>query len=163
MVNTTCIRPVNQNDADFIHTLMNNSSVMLALNEIPTSKKDWTEAISEWSHDEDEEDYIILDGMTPIGWIGINGLQSNYKSAYIKIVAILPEYQNRGYGTKAIQELMFDLKLKGFEKILLYTDKENLKAQACYQRCGFQVVELLTETMSNGKDVARYLMETHLK
>ena len=159
----TCIRPVNQNDAEFINTLINDPSVMLALNEIPTSRQDWIDAISEWSRDNDEEDYIILDRSTPIGWIGINGLRNSDQSAYIKMAAILPGYQNRGFGAKAVRELMSGLKQKGYKRILLYTDRDNLKAQACYQGCGFHVVDSLTETMSNGKEVARYLMEASLE
>ena len=45
------------------------------------------------------------------------------------------------------------------EEVALYTDLENHKARACYQKCGFEVVETFTEEMANGKTVARCMME----
>ena len=53
--------------------------------EIPTQLSNWIDAISAWNCDSDEEDYIIFDGETPIGWLGINGLLSEDKIAYIKM------------------------------------------------------------------------------
>jgi len=51
------------------------------------------------------------------------------------------------------------LKQRKYLKIALYTDKDNYKAIACYRRCGFKVVETLTQKMSNGKLVERCKME----
>ena len=73
----------------------------------------------------------------------------------------LPDYQGQGFGSFAIQEVMCHLKQRGIKQIILYTDKDNYRAQACYKKCGFRIVESLVETMSNGKDVPRFKMETH--
>ena len=155
-----CVRPVRPEDAAFLNMLMNDPSVLQALNEVPTALQDWSDAIGEWAADEDEEDDIVCDGSTPVGWLGINGLLGKDRTAYLKMAAFLPAYQDRGFGTCAIRELLDSLKRRGIEKVILYTDRDNLRAQACYRKCGFRVVESLTETMSNGKDVPRVRMET---
>ena len=156
------IRPVNETDAVFLNTLMNDPSVLQALNEAPSGLSDWTGAIREWLDDKDEEDLIVVYGSTSIGWLGVNGLLNEDKKAYLKMAALLPDYQGLGLGARAIRELMCSLKHRGIAKLALYTDRDNLKAQACYQRCGFEVKESLTETVSNGKTIPRFLMEACL-
>ena len=156
-------RPVREGDAAFLYRLMNDPAVLEALNEIPTEPQDWAEAIREWLRDEDEEDYSVCDGETPTGWLGVNGLQGEDRIAYLKMAAFLPEYQGRGFGTRSIREVLETLKSRGIEKVILYTDSANAKAQACYAKCGFRTAETLTETMSNGKEVPRLRMETSLK
>ena len=156
------IRSVCKNDARFLHLLMNCPPVLQRLNEVPTVQQDWKDAIGEWSQDDDEEDYIVLDGSTPIGWLGLNGLLGEDKAAYLKMAVLLPEYQGHGFGYFAICELMCRLKHREFEKIVLYTDSDNYQAQACYQKCGFRIAESLVETMSNGMEVSRLKMEACL-
>ena len=148
---------VNKTDAPFLSELMNSKEILDALKEVPTRPEDWVEAISVWGNDPDEEDYIIFDGDTPIGWLGINGLLD--KTAYIKMLAILPQFQNQGVGSHVVNLCVENLKSRKFEKVVLYTDKSNLRAQKCYEKCGFRVTETLTETMSNGEAVPRYKME----
>ena len=65
--------------------------------------------------------------------------------------------------TRYLREVLETLKSRGIEKVILYTDSANAKAQACYAKCGFRTAETLTETMSNGKEVPRIRMETRLK
>ncbi|MBQ6514853.1 MAG: GNAT family N-acetyltransferase [Clostridia bacterium] len=156
------IRPVNKQDAGFINQLMNCPSILQILNEVPTVLQDWMDAINEWLHDDDEEDYIILEHNTPIGWIGINGLMGQDRTAYIKMAVLLPEYQGRGIGSFAIRNLLQNFKSRGVAKFLLYTDQDNSRAHKCYQKCGFRITETLTETMSNGKEIPRVLMEAIL-
>ncbi len=156
------IRPINETDAVFLNTLMNNSSVLQALNEVPSELSDWTDAIKEWLNDKDEEDFIVVYENTSIGWLGVNGLLNEDKKAYLKMAALLPGYQGLGYGTRAIRELKCTLKHREIAKLALYTDRDNHKAQACYQKCGFEVKESLMETMSNGKIIPRFMMEACL-
>lgn len=156
------IRPVCTGDAEFLCGIMNCPSVLQALNEVPTGLQDWTDAIREWSRDDDEEDYIILENETPIGWLGVNGLLNGDQAVYLKMAAIIPDRQGRGLGTQAIRILMADLKRRGFERMILFTDRDNASAQACYAKCGFRIAESLAETMSNGKNVQRYRMEACL-
>ena len=161
-MNNIKLRAVSDGDAQFLTFVMNTDSVLDALNELPTLLNDWVDAIKEWSKDNDEEDYIITDGEIPIGWLGINNLESADKVAYLKLVAILPEYHNKGIGRYAISQVVEMLRQRKCLKVALYTDQENYKARACYSKCGFEVTETFMEEMANGKTVARCKMELDL-
>jgi len=161
-MNNVNLRIVSDADAQFLTFIMNTDSVLNALNELPTQLEDWVDAIKEWSKDNDEEDFIISDGETPIGWLGINSLESADKVAYLKLAAILPEYHNKGIGCYAINQVIEMLRQRKYLKVALYTDQENYKARACYSKCGFEVTETFTEEMANGKTVARCKMELDL-
>ena len=163
MENEIQVRLVNEQDAEFLYQLMNCPPVMERLNEVPTTRQDWTDAISEWMKDEDEEDYNVLVGDNRAGWLGINGLRGGDRCAYLKMAAFLPEYQEKGYGTCSIREVMDSLATRNIEQVILYTDSDNLCAQACYRKCGFTVAESMTEIMSNGKTVNRVKMVYSLK
>lgn len=152
------LRTVSDADAQFLFSIMNIDTILNALNEVPTQLSDWTDAIAEWSKDDDEEDYIICDGESPIGWLGINGLSSADKTVYLKLAAILPSYHNKGIGHYVISQVIEMLRQRNYSKIALYTDQDNHKARACYGKCGFETIETLTEEMSNGKIVPRCIM-----
>ena len=157
------MRIVSETDAGFLHALMNDESVMAALNEVSTTASAWAEAIAEWANDGDEEDSIIRNGDTPVGWVGVNGLSSEDKSAYIKMIALLPAYQGRGIGERVVRDVIEDLKMRGYTSLNLFTDQANAQAQRCYTKCGFEIVGELKQTMSNGTIVSRYRMERKLK
>ena len=155
------IREVQINDADFICKLMNNEAVMDALNEVPTTLSDWQCAIAEWKQDSDEKDYIIFCDTVPVGWIAVNGLISTDKKVFIKMVAILPEYQGQGIGQFAVRWIIEMLRKSKYVSVALYTDEVNLKAQNCYSKCGFAVTESFVDKMSNGRSIKRYKMESY--
>lgn len=161
-MNNIKLRSVSDRDAQFLTFIMNTDSVLNALNELPTKLEDWIDAIKAWSGDNDEEDYIITDGEIPIGWLGINNLESADKVAYLKLAAILPNYHNKGIGYYAISRVIEMLRQRNYLKVALYTDKENYKARACYSKCGFEVTETFMEEMANGKTVTRCKMELKL-
>ena len=116
----------------------------------------------EWKQDSDEKDYIIFCDTIPIGWIAVNGLISTDREVFIKMVAILPEYQGNGVGQFAVNWVVEMLRKLGYVSVALYTDEENLKAQNCYSKCGFRVTERFVDKMSNGKSVKRYKMELRI-
>ena len=149
---------VCDSDAQFLCRLMNDKNILDALNEVPTQFSDWTDAISAWNDDPDEEDYIIFDEKTPVGWLGINGLLSEDKSAYIKMLAFLPQYQAKGLGPRIVNWCLNILRARKYETVILYTNQNNVRAQKCYAKCGFKVTEELSEEMSNGDIVERYKM-----
>lgn len=153
---------VKSQDASFLFRLMNNESILSVLNEVPTTVNDWSNAITEWETDPDEEDYIIFDNSIPIGWIGINGLESINGKVYIKIIALLPEYQNKGIGTYAVCKIIHELQYRNYTRIALYTDKTNIRAQQCYIKCGFKYCCEVTQEMSNGEKIIRVRMERDL-
>lgn len=157
-MNNINLRAVSDTDAEFLCTVMNTDTILKALNELPTQLADWVDAINAWRSDDDEEDYIIVSSETPIGWIGINGLSSTEKTAYLKLIAILPNYHNKGIGHHAINQVVEMLRQRGYSKMVLYIDRDNHKAQACYSKCGFEITDTLMEKMSNGRLVDRCKM-----
>lgn len=161
-MNDIKLRTVSDADAQFLTFIMNTDCILNALNELPTQLVDWQDAIKEWNMDCDEEDYIISDGEIPIGWLGINNLESIDKVAYLKLAAILPNYHSKGIGYHAISQIAEMLRRRNYLKVVLYTDQENYKARACYSKCGFEVTEIFMEEMANGKTVARCRMELNL-
>ncbi len=156
------IRQVTHIDALFLQRLMNDDQVMEILHEVPTSVDVWADAIAGWDSDPDEEDYIILDEGIPIGWLGINGLSSDDKQAFIKMIALLPTHQGRGIGQYAITEMVGNLRVRGFASLQLCTDLSNVRAQRCYHRCGFEVSEKTVQRMPDGTMVDRCRMALSL-
>ncbi len=152
----------NNDHVEFLTALMNDPDILKSLREVPTTAADWAEAIPLWTDDPDEEDYIVCDGDQPIGWLGVNELISEAKAVSLKMAAMLPEYQHKGIGTYAIKQLIENLQSRGFSKMVLYTDQDNFPAQNCYKKCGFSISGELTDTMSNGETVKRYIMELSL-
>ena len=153
------LQKVREDDAEFLYRFMNDKNILDALDEIPTQFSDWVEAISAWGRDPDEEVHIVFDENAPIGWLGINGLLSEDKVAYIKMIGLFPQYQNKGIGTYALEQALEMLRSRGFATVALYTDQSNRRAQNCYMKCGFNITEKLVEKMANGALAERYKME----
>ncbi|MHB1456158.1 MAG: GNAT family N-acetyltransferase [Armatimonadota bacterium] len=156
------VRKITQNDAPFLQRLMNDDQVMAILSEVPTSVDVWADAIIAWDDDPDEENYIISDEGMPIGWLGINGLSSENKQVFIKVIALLPTHQGHGIGQYVMNEIIENLRLRGFTSLGLYTNCSNEHAQHCYDRCSFKISEKTVQKMSNGTIVNRYKMEYFL-
>lgn len=79
-----------------------------------------------------------LDGKL-IGNIGIIHIDWTNRKADIGIVIGEKERWSQGYGTEAITLLlgyMFDE--MNLERVWLYCDQENMRAQRCYENCGFR-------------------------
>ncbi len=55
-------------------------------------------------------------------------------------IDILPEYQNKGYGTKLIDTLLQKLQSQGVKGVMLTADVENDGAVRFYERLGFKTV-----------------------
>lgn len=110
------LQKVREDDAAFLYRFMNDKTILDALDEIPTQLGDWVEAISAWDRDPDEEVTIIFDENKPIGWLGINGLLSEDKTAYIKMIGLFPQYQNKGIGTYALEQALEMLRSRGFAR-----------------------------------------------
>jgi ribosomal protein S18 acetylase RimI-like enzyme len=55
-------------------------------------------------------------------------------------INLLPEYQNKGYGTELINALTQRLMVKGIKGVMLMASKENTGAIRFYKRNGFKVI-----------------------
>ncbi len=156
------IKKVASNDAEFLYLLMNNDVILERLNEVPTTVDGWKEAVEVWSCDPDEENYLVWLNGDRIGWFSLNNLLSDDRVAYLKMAVLLPEYQHHGIGTAVLQELLKNLKDRGYKSVALYTNADNTGAQSCYQKCGFAVVEEFRDVMADGSCVGRYKMRCEL-
>lgn len=156
------IKKVAPQDADFLFMLMNNPAILKKLNEIPTQKQDWIDAVLAWEDDPDECGYIVWNNEKQIGWFAFNSLKSDDRVPYLKMAVLLPEYQSRGIGVSVLSELLTSMKDAGYNTVKLHTDEDNISAQKCYRKCGFQVVDTISETMSDNSTVMRYVMECKL-
>ncbi|MCR1897714.1 GNAT family N-acetyltransferase [Irregularibacter muris] len=56
---------------------------------------------------------------------------------YLEEILVFKEYQNKGWGSKILQQLEFLVKQQGAEKISLYTTYED-KHQRYYSRLGYE-------------------------
>ena len=153
------LRPIEVNDASFLHALMNHPALMERLHQPPTSLADWQEAIRLWHSDPDEKGCIVTVTDHPIGWFAVNDLLSPGRIPCIKMAALLPEYQNQGIGRRVIAQLCADLQTQGYPAVRLFTDLDNLRAQRCYQRSGFRIINTLEEPWPDGSTLLRCEME----
>ncbi len=79
-----------------------------------------------------------LDGKL-IGNLGIMHLDWTNRKADIGVMIGEKEYWSRGFGTEAISLLLkYMFEELNLERIGLYCDEANLRAQRCYQKCGFR-------------------------
>jgi ribosomal-protein-alanine N-acetyltransferase len=74
---------------------------------------------------------------------------------YIQTICLMPEYRNRGIGTALLQ---FSIKrLSGeFPNVFICVSSFNHKAQALYQRLGFERIGILSDHIIRGED--EYIM-----
>ena len=59
--------------------------------------------------------------------------------AYISGFCLLPEYQNKGYGTVILTNTVTQLATQGYSDITLEVATDNNGALSLYKRCGFEV------------------------
>lgn len=145
------LEPINKSHLEFIYNTANNDILMNIFHDKSTSISEWDNIIDIWNKDEDEEDYVITrksDGIH-IGWIGINGLLSENKTVWIKMIVLLPRFWGNGYGSKVINEVKQILKSRGYREIQLWTDESNERAQKCYKLNGFSVMDKKQGSVGN--------------
>lgn len=157
------LREVEETDYLFLHQLMNNPVIQKILHQPDSCEEEWLEYIKLWKADSDEKDFIIYCNNNPVGLVGLNGLNSSDKSVWIKILALLPEYQERFIGTYALSKC-FDLVFAlSFTEIRLFTDKDNKVAQRLYEKFGFKIEKEIVKKMPDGAEYERVYMVRKLK
>lgn len=128
------LRPAKPEDADFLYYLLK-----AAMQEYVTQTYGWDElwqqAHFQETFDPDRQQVIVLDGRD----IGVIAVERKDTELFLAKIYLLPEYQNRGIGTRLIQVLLqeaFDQYLPVKLRVL----KVN-PARKLYERLGFKVVE----------------------
>lgn len=84
------------------------------------------------------EAWLISTTTEPIGFAGIGAI--NPRRAYMAALYFLPDFQQRGYGSLALQWLEGHYHSLGYSEILLLVHSRADWAQRFYQKAGYQVV-----------------------
>ncbi len=94
------------------------------------------------NHDARRDRYVILDeGGTMIGIVSYFNLIYERRQAELGIYIGERSCWSRGYGTEAILTLMGHLfRYTNLNAMILTTYASNARAQACYKKCGFEMV-----------------------
>ena len=64
------------------------------------------------------------------------------RRGWINYLAVLPEYQGKGYGRTLVEHSLELLKEIGAPKVNLLVRPTNTKVQAFYEKCGFEFEEV---------------------
>lgn len=103
---------------------------------------------------------IFLDNSL-IGFAIIMRVLDDNNSSYIVEMAVEKKYNNQGYGTKLLQEVIDQLKKIGISRVLLHVDPRNFNAIHIYtDRFNFKICEYRENEYGMGED--RLLMESNL-
>lgn len=99
-------------------------------------EREWLERISR-----SETDRVLmiqrLDGR-PIGMMGLHRIDQVHRQAELGIFIGEKDCWGQGYGTDAIRTLLrFAFDQMNFHRIYLRVDVDNVRAQRCYEKCGF--------------------------
>lgn len=116
----------------------------------------WFEAVQKRS---DRYDAVIEADQTPCGLAGLLSIDRKSRKAELYITLGSPEYGGRGVAAEACRKLLAyafgDLKLN---RVYLYTETENLRAQRLFERIGFRKEGCLREEiLSHGALADRFV------
>ena len=136
-------------DILFLTQLMNYKQIQDIIHIDDTDENYWDSAFNGWTTDSDEENYILWQDDTPVGWLKINGLK-NDDIAWISMLVIAPKFQHKGLGSYVVGFACELIKNRGFKSIGIHTTKENIIAHHCYEKCGFTLTEVGDCTNADG-------------
>ena len=71
---------------------------------------------------------------------------------YLKLIAILPEFQGRSFGLRLLQWMEAEARQAEARQLWLCVSTFNARARAFYQRFGFEAVAVLDKLASDASD-----------
>lgn len=93
---------------------------------------------------------IVADiGGIPVGWCA----RARGK-AYIPFLFVAPEMQNRGVGSALLKRMETLFELEGAESVQLDTLSDNVRAVKFYQRLGYQILALRSQTSASDPQIS---------
>ncbi|HEY3316021.1 MAG TPA: GNAT family protein [Bacillota bacterium] len=158
----TYLRPVERKDRDLILKWINDEEVMPYI----TAHLPYSEAFEEaWiervSRSEADRVFVIntAEG-TPIGTIGLHGINHHDLSAELGVSIFEKSHWGRGYGPDAIVSLLrFVFDEMNFHRVQLFVHEDNQRAKRAYEKCGFVQEGLLrAKHFRGGRYTNSYLM-----
>ena len=80
-----------------------------------------------------------------IGFISFYCNNTDNRTAFISLIAVLPEYTKKGFGKKLMEEAFEYCKNKEMKYIRLEVKKNNINALTFYQKFGFKIEKSETD------------------
>ena len=153
---------LNGTDLKFLAALLSTESIMSSLHSKPISHNELIYVYEKyWVNDEDEKHFIICYNNQRVGWLKVNGL-SGKDRAWISMLVIDTDYQNKGIGTAAVKFAEDYIENNGFIFVGIQTTADNIKAVSLYQKCGYKILKNNLFNAENGCKYDAYIFEKQL-
>ncbi len=133
--NRLSVIPATKNEEYFVRIMFANNKE--ALHKENSILPEWEKLLEQ--NNPDEKHFLICKGAMPVAYMKINGVES-VDTAWISMLFVSPKYQRQGIGSFAIQYAEKYVKDKGGSNVVIQTDKDNIPAQKCYSKCGYQLI-----------------------
>lgn len=148
------LRSMERSDLEFIHALDNNATIMRYWFEEPfVSIDELREIYDKHIHDQHERRFIITNEQKEsIGLVELLSINQIHRYCEFLII-ISPTYQGFGYAKQATSlAIDYAFNVLNLHKVILFVDKENIKAIHIYETLGFlHEGELKEHFYANGK------------
>ena len=134
--------PMNPGDAAFVAGLLTRETNVAALHLAVRTAEEWTAGLKNTLRDPDEANFIIdMDGV-PAAWLRMNGLcNDKTDKAWISMLVVHDERKRQGIGSYAVKFAEEYAVTNGFSALGVHTTADNIPAQKCYEKLGFERVE----------------------
>lgn len=119
------------------------------LNSIPSGC--WANAINK----DGMNNLVLIDNGIIIGTASFCKSRWKPYNDFGEIVSIyfLPNYIGKGYGSYLLKKCIIELKVLGYDKLLLWVLQDNSRARKFYERNGFVCSDEYTKTNMGGKEL----------
>lgn len=148
------LRPLEREDLLFVHQLNNNDSIMRYwFEEAYESFAELSQLFDRNIHNQTERRFIIAtEAEERIGLVELVEINHLHRRCEFQI-AIHPTGQGRGHAKRATRiAIDYAFKVLNIHKLYLHVDKDNLRAIAIYESCGFRPEGILKdEFFVNGR------------
>jgi RimJ/RimL family protein N-acetyltransferase len=101
--------------------------------------------------------FMIILNRKAIGHVNLSKRNDNWYET--QIIIGKKKYQEKGYGAKAIKELINEAKYGGIFKIYLEVRPDNLRAIRVYEKCGFVGVGIKKYLKNKYLPICRYFFQ----
>lgn len=148
-------RKVEISDAKFIQKLMIVKDYQDIFYEKDTSAEEWQNRIELLKKDKGTDNYIISDlkQNKTVGWI-IYEVEN--EACFLHLIVIDYKELGKKYGYNSLKKLVYELKNKSVERILLDVQKSNFGAIDFYKQFGFVIIGSERQVVNNNK-IQEYL------
>lgn len=157
------LRALEPEDIDFLYHLENEESLWeVSETQLPFAKhllQDYIQHAHQDIYEAKQYRYVIAINQKPLGCIDLYDFSPKHHRAAVGI-ALLPNYQGKGYAKKALQLLIANVqKYLDLHQLIAYIPTDNIVSIALFEKIGFTCSGIQKDWLySQGKykDVALY-------